>query len=135
VNRIYPARLYLICLLVVICSLWPARKAASATAEDKERAVTALQQATKADPNNSELWLHLGFAYRKTGDVDQAQSAFEKAHSLDPHNPDAMYMLGLIYEKKHQTAEAKKIWTEYLQSETDAAKRSDAEKHIHQLSQ
>src|SRR5262245_24759523 len=35
-----------------------------AAAEQKERATSVLEQAVKKDPNNAELWVHLGFAYR-----------------------------------------------------------------------
>jgi cytochrome c-type biogenesis protein CcmH/NrfG len=103
--------------------------------EAKERAVSALEQDLKTDPNNSELWLHLGFAYRKLGKIDQAQNAFEKASTLNPHESDAYYMLALIYESKHQTEQAKKAWQDYLAAETDKTKRDVAEKHIHHLSQ
>jgi cytochrome c-type biogenesis protein CcmH/NrfG len=123
-------------LLLPLLFACPAIAAEAASAgEQRERASAVLEQAVKTDPNNAELWLHLGFAYRKTGQMDQAQSAFEKAASLDPRNRDALYMLGLIYEKKHQTQDALRVWKEYLAVETDASKRGVAEKHIHHLNQ
>jgi cytochrome c-type biogenesis protein CcmH/NrfG len=103
--------------------------------EQKERAVAALEQDVKTDPNNAELWLHLGFAYRKSGQMDKAQGAFEKVVAMDSHNRDALFMLGLIYESKHQTQDALRVWKDYLAAETDAEKRQIAEKHIHHLSQ
>ena len=103
--------------------------------EQKERAVAALEQAVRTDPNNAELWLHLGFAYRKLDRIDQAQNAFEKTAALDPRNQDALYMLGLIYEKKRQTQEALEAWKKYLAAAGDSEKRGVAEKHIHHLSQ
>jgi cytochrome c-type biogenesis protein CcmH/NrfG len=126
-------KLLFVVILVLMAVL--TRSLRAAPTDNQERAVSALQQAVKSDPNNPELWLHLGFAYRKVNDVDQAQSAFEKARALDPRNDDALYMLGLIYEKKHQTKEALKAWQDYLAASTNTAKRNDAEKHIHQLSQ
>ncbi len=101
----------------------------------KERTVTALEQDLKTDPTNAELWLHLGFAYRKLDQVDNAQRAFEKASSLNPRNREALYMLGLIYEKKNQTQAALQAWKRYVAEETDPEKRSVGEKHIHHLSQ
>src|SRR5438552_1178611 len=106
-----------------------------AYADDKEAAVSALEQNVKANPTNPELWLHLGFAYRKVDQMDQAQNAFQKVISLDPRNRDALFMLGLIYEKKHQAQDALNAWKQYLPLETDPAKRAVAEKHIHLLSQ
>lgn|GEM_PF-1496190 len=102
---------------------------------EHQRTVLTLEQAVKNDPLNSELWLHLGFAYRKAGDIEKSRTAFEKASSLNPRSADAFYMLGLIYESKHQTAEAEKAWQSYLSIETDTTKRAVAEKHIHHLDQ
>ena len=107
----------------------------NASNDPKMRATMALEQDVKTDPSNAELWLHLGFAYRKDNQNDKAQTAFEKASTLDPHSSDAFYMLGLIYESKHQTEDARKAWQSDMSVETDAAKRAVAEKHLHHLSE
>ena len=104
-------------------------------AGQKERTVSALEEDVKRDPTNSELWVHLGFAYRKAGQINDAQKAFEKVTLLNPQSREAYSMLGLIYESKHMTPEAKKAWEQYLATETDAEKRAIAQKHIHHLSQ
>jgi cytochrome c-type biogenesis protein CcmH/NrfG len=107
----------------------------SSTNEQKERAIAALDQAIKADPSNSELWMHLGYACRKVEDFDRARQAFEKASSLDPKNQEALFMLGLIYEKMKQPQDALRIWKQYLSVATDPEKRDKAQNHIHRLSQ
>ena len=107
----------------------------SAVQEHRVRAAAALEKDLKADPDNSELWIHLGFAYRKTDDLPRAQAAFEKALVLNPKSTESLYMLGMIYESKGQKAEAQKTWNTYLTLENDATKRAVAEKHIHHLSQ
>ena len=109
--------------------------AAPPNQEQKERAAAALEQAVKAEPGNAELWLHLGFAYRKLARLDQAREAFEKASSLDPQNQEALYMLGLIYEKDKRSQDALRVWKQYLSVATDEEKRATAENHIHHLSQ
>ncbi len=121
-------------LLMGFPALAHAADSASVGAQ-QERAVSALEQDLKTDPNNAELWLHLGFAYRKLNKIDQAQSAFEKVIALAPNNKDASFMLGLIYESKNMKPEAEKAWKSYLAAETDHEKREIAEKHIHHLSQ
>jgi cytochrome c-type biogenesis protein CcmH/NrfG len=126
------ASLILFSLLAAAAPGWIAR---AASQEQKETAVAALEQDVKANPNNTELWLHLGFAYRKAGQIDLSQNAFEKAASLDPKNTDALFMLGLIYEKKHMTQDAQRVWKQYLDTAKDTEKRRDAEKHLHHLSQ
>lgn len=101
----------------------------------KERAAATLEQDVKSDPQNAELWLHLGFAYRKLDQLDRAQGAFEKASSLAPQNQEALYMLGLIYEKEKRTGDALRVWKQYLAVVTDPEKRNVADTHIHHLSQ
>jgi len=131
VNRVrMPIVHFIFILFVAAATLSPVGADAG---DPRQRAVAALEQDLKTDPNNSELWLHLGFAYRKLDQVDQAQAAFEKAASLNPRSEDAYYMLGLIYEKKGQKSQALSVWKNYLAAETDPIKRSVAQKHIHQL--
>jgi cytochrome c-type biogenesis protein CcmH/NrfG len=137
VNASYLPRLKAAPALLFLLLLAPQTRAAETGPihDQKERATAALEQTVKADPNNSELWLHLGFAHRKLGEIDQAQKAFEKAAFLNPKEEDAFYMLGLIYESKHQNPKALNAWKNYLAAETDAGKRATAENHIHHLSQ
>jgi cytochrome c-type biogenesis protein CcmH/NrfG len=108
---------------------------APAAGDSKERAVSSLELAVKNDPQNAELWGHLGFAYRKLDRLDAARDAFEKASSIDPQNRDALYMLGLIYEKDGRKQDALRVWKQYLTLVTDPEKRNMAENHIHHLSQ
>jgi cytochrome c-type biogenesis protein CcmH/NrfG len=103
--------------------------------EPKERAIAALEEDLKTDPDNAELWLHLGFAYRKLENISQAQQAFEKVTALSPGEKSAYFMLGLIYESRRNAAAARSAWTTYLSLETDPEKRAVAVKHIHHLSQ
>jgi cytochrome c-type biogenesis protein CcmH/NrfG len=124
-------RLLLLASLTLL--VFPPR--ARAVDPQQERAAAALEQDLKTDPNNAELWLHLGFAYRKMDKLDQARQAFEKVAALNPHETDSYYMLGLIYESQHNKAAALKVWKEYLAAETNPDKRAVAEKHIHHLSQ
>jgi cytochrome c-type biogenesis protein CcmH/NrfG len=129
VNRIFPS------FLLFILTAAPLAAAGEPVKEQQARATSVLEQAVKADPNNAELWAHLGFAYRKSGQIDQAEGAFSKAAALNPNSSDALYMLGLIYESKHRTQDALQAWKKYLALENDPNKRATAENHIHHLSQ
>src|SRR5690348_4097102 len=77
----------------LIAAAAPGARALASTGGPKEKAVAALEEDVKADPQNAELWLHLGFAYRKSDQLDKAQQAFEKVHTMDPRNEDALFML------------------------------------------
>jgi cytochrome c-type biogenesis protein CcmH/NrfG len=125
------SRFIIVSFMISIPILW----LRAAPADDKEKAVAVLEQAVKTNPNNSEIWVHLGFAYRKAEKIDQARDAFEKAASLNPQTTEAYYMLGLIYESQHNTAAAIKAWQNYLASEKDSEKRAIAQKHLHVLGQ
>src|SRR5690349_12991795 len=118
-------------LLISLACL--SRADAPPASDDKGRASAALEQAVKADPNNAELWLHLGFAYRKQDRLDDAARAFEKASTLDPKNQESLYMLGLIYEKQGKNADALRVWKQYASVATDPEKKSTADNHIHRL--
>jgi cytochrome c-type biogenesis protein CcmH/NrfG len=105
------------------------------TPEQKQRALGLLEQAVKTDPRNPELWIHLGFAYRKEGRMDKAQQAFEQARTIDPSSREALYMLGLIYEKQNLRAQAQSTWNQYIQVETDPIKKAEGQKHLDVLKQ
>jgi cytochrome c-type biogenesis protein CcmH/NrfG len=122
-------------VLLILSMAVPARAATPAASDPQTRAASALEDDLKTDPNNAELWLHLGFAYRKISQIDKAQTAFEKATSLSPNMKDAYFMLGLIYESKHMDEQAQKAWKSYMTAETDPDRRAIAQKHIHHLAQ
>lgn len=123
---------FLVGLIAVMISMAVIK--ADESQAQKEQAAQALEQAVKTAPNNAELWVHLGFAYRKTNDMAKSKDAFEKAISIDPKNQDALFMLGLIYENNKQTADALRVWKQFLESNPDPSKREVAENHIHHLS-
>src|SRR5690349_5776924 len=83
---------------------------ANANTDSQQRAVEALQKAIQSDPQNAELWTHLGFAQRKLDQLDAAAVSFEKAVSLNPSSQESLYMLGLIYEKLKRPQEALRVW-------------------------
>ena len=101
--------------------------------EELKRAKAAIEEALKKDPNNSELWVHLGYAERNMQQIDQAQAAFEKAISLNPKNVTAHFMLGLIYEKKKLYSNARTSWRVCLENSQDQRIKEMARKHLTQL--
>lgn len=62
-------------------------KGKALVAEGKhEAAVAELKQATEADKNSLEAWLHLGHAYRGMKKPDEALSAYVTAKRIDRHS-------------------------------------------------
>src|SRR6185295_17655620 len=94
----------------VLCLPLIASAQEAAVPDDVPRAKAAIQKALDADPNNAQLWIHMGFIDHKLGDLDGAQAAFEKVVSLRATETSAHYMLALIYEKKNLTDKAVASW-------------------------
>lgn len=99
---------------------------------EAERTKTAIEAELGKDPENSELWVHLGHAWLQLKNVEEARRAFEKALALNPKNLRTQFMLALIYEKKELTEKAAAAWKACLDS-PDPYVREVAQKHLHHL--
>ena len=102
------------------------------SAIEAERAKSAIADELLKDPENSELWVHLGHAWRQLKNLEESRRAFEKALALTPKNLRAQFMLALIYEKKELNAKAAAAWKACLDS-PDPHVREVAQKHLHHL--
>jgi len=102
-------------------------------AEELKKDISALQEAVKLNPGDTELYIRLGFAYAKLEQADDAQKAFETAVRLDPKKAIAHYMLGLIYEKKGLREKALASWQACLENAAEHHLRETALKHLHHL--
>ena len=101
-------------------------------AELKQTAVD-LEAAVIQQPDNSELYIKLGFTYTRLEKADDAQKAFENAARLDPKRAITHYMLGLIYEKKGLKDKAIAAWKVCLDNAAEEHLRETARKHLHHL--
>ena len=66
------------------------------------------------EPNNTEAWYELGYAYEKLNKVADAIVAYDKALEIDQNNSDALLREAVIYKKK---GDEKKV--SQLQSKLD----------------
>ncbi|OHB58296.1 MAG: hypothetical protein A2Y07_04170 [Planctomycetes bacterium GWF2_50_10] len=55
---------------------------------DPNAALVAYKQAAQLDPNNAQVWFHLGQYYYSLDSIDDAASAIEKALRIEPQNQD-----------------------------------------------
>lgn len=58
--------------------------------------VPLLEQAVKLDPNNGDLYLTLGVAYRGMNRLDDAKAAYDKALALNPSDPAPHFNQGVL---------------------------------------
>jgi serine protease Do len=61
----------------------------------------------KAEPNNSEAWYEMGYAYEMTNQLEQAKQAYQTALKLNPQHTEAIYHLGLMAAKNGDEASLK----------------------------
>jgi Rhomboid family/Tetratricopeptide repeat len=56
-------------------------------ANHNEEAVRWLRDATRLQPKSPELWMDLGIAYQRLGNIPAATAAYRQAHNLRPDDP------------------------------------------------
>jgi tetratricopeptide (TPR) repeat protein len=59
--------------------------------------VELLERTAEADPNNADVQLILGVAYRGVGRHSDAETAYRKAGELRPVDPDPWFNLGILF--------------------------------------
>lgn len=60
-------------------------------------ALLPLEEASKIDPENLQVWLALGWCYKRTGRLDLAIQALEEALTADPHEALVYYNLACYW--------------------------------------
>ncbi|MDQ1330318.1 MAG: hypothetical protein QG578_581 [Thermodesulfobacteriota bacterium] len=61
--------------------------------------ITDHEKAVAADPDNTEVWIHLGNLYFDSGLSEKSIAAYEKALALNPVNADVWTDMGVMYRK------------------------------------
>ncbi|CAL1530763.1 unnamed protein product [Lymnaea stagnalis] len=78
--------------------------------DDPTTAITSLQSALRADPNDNHVWECLAEAYLQRGSFTASLKAFSKASELDPNS---LYCLYKIANIKHTLGSLKEAIEEY----------------------
>ncbi len=69
--------------------------------------ISLLETAASLTPDNADVQITLGVAYRGVGRLDEAEKAYRKALALDPGNPAPHFNLGVLlgdYRKDYDAA-------------------------------
>lgn len=74
------------------------------------------------DPNDAEVYLGLGKAYRELGQYVKAVAAHKKAITIEPDYAEAYYHMGLAYNNRKHYYEAMSAFKKYLAFEPNDAK-------------
>jgi tetratricopeptide (TPR) repeat protein len=79
-----------------------------------QAAANYAQRAVQAAPQNSKLWLLLGYTSRLAGHSQESIDAYNHALKTDPKSLDAKSGLAQTYEKMGRTDEAKRLLQQVL---------------------
>lgn len=71
-----------------------------------EDMIPLLETARKNDPENPDVHLNLGIAYRGMGRLDEAKQAYATASEIDPSDPDPWFNLGILLGDSFKEYEA-----------------------------
>lgn len=76
----------------------------SAEAKDlyDQQRINALKNALKQNPNDADIYYHLGLIEAQRGDWPGALKAFKETVKIDPNDVRAYYRLGLTWEKSSE---------------------------------
>jgi hypothetical protein len=81
---------------------------------DRTRALSLLERAARATPNDAEVVMFLAERYRNDGHNDLARPLYERAIRLDAGQVTASVGLGGIMMEHGEYAEAIRLWTDAL---------------------
>lgn len=63
----------------------------------------------KNEPNNTEAWYELGYAYEKLGKISDALKSYDKALEIDENNSDALLREAVIYKSRGNSKKVAQI--------------------------
>ncbi len=63
----------------------------------------------KNEPNNTEAWYELGYAYEKLGKISDALKSYDKALEIDENNSDALLREAVIYKSRGDSKKVAQI--------------------------
>ncbi|MDX1278207.1 tetratricopeptide repeat protein [Oceanihabitans sediminis] len=84
--------------------------------QDKtEKALAAIQNARKMDPNDANLIVNEANIYYKNGDQKKYKELIEQAIELDPTNIDLIFNLGVVAAENGETEKAKEYYKKVIE--------------------
>lgn len=84
-----------------------------------DEAITALQEARKADPKDLNLILNEAQLYIKLEKMDKFAQLMQEAIALDPNNPTLFFNLGVVNQNENKIDEAVKYYEKAIELKPD----------------
>jgi len=84
------------------------------------KAIAVLQDALKLAPGNAAILNNLGVAFFQAKNLAEARSHLASALKFEPGNEAPLFNLATIAEQQGDTAEAARLWRQYLEHDTNS---------------
>jgi tetratricopeptide (TPR) repeat protein len=99
-----------------------------------EKAVTVLQEATQAEPENALAHFNLGSAFLENGNLEQAELSLRRAYEIKgAAMPGVQFLLGNVYYQKKDYPKAITAFEAYLRDFPDAPNAGQVKEAIDRL--
>lgn len=86
----------------------------SYNSQNYAKALQAIDQLLKADPNHAMAYYYRGLVYDAQKKLEPARVAYQKSIDLNPALSDAVYALAVVLDTQGKKAEAKKIYQRFI---------------------
>jgi tetratricopeptide (TPR) repeat protein len=83
------------------------------------QALETFEQAAKLDPNNPDVWSHMGNTYYSQAQYAKAMELYRKALKMKPDATHALYSMGVAFADAGIFREAVRYWTRVSQIDPD----------------
>lgn len=84
-----------------------------------ETAIVRWESEVKADPNDTQARLQLGYAYQEAGRYDKAVAQYNHALKKEPTNTGALYNIGVVYLRMDLDDKAEQSFWQVLEVTPD----------------
>jgi len=86
--------------------------------------------ALESDSDDLDCLMSMARLFKKTGDWERAIDYFERVLSLDPDDGDTLLEVAEMWEEHHFIKNAREIWTEILEKDTNEDSREAAKEKL-----
>ncbi len=86
---------------------------------DIPEAIKLYEDAIKQTPQDGQMYVRLGIAYRQSGDMAKAETNLRRAVELLPDNPTASFELAMLLHTQGDPAKARPFYENVLKSHPD----------------
>lgn len=96
----------------------------------KPAEIPGLEREAAAGPNDVDVLVRLGAAYRAAGRLDDAKRVLERALRVDRNSGQATFVLGMVYDESNADSAAADLYRQYLAAHPDGALANELKERL-----